>query len=116
MSNKTHFEHPMHQGLNIYPGKDGNAKLVSKEPTKEVVSKTMDEINWINISFVHLVFEDNCWVEVSGSLSEGFCSIYKNADLELFADPPPESIKEMKDILFAFITNQEVAIEKYGFV
>ncbi len=106
---------PLHKGLNIYPGEDGKTELVSREPTKEIISKTVRELDWDDMSFVNLVIEEDHRVEVSGSYLEGFSSLYKKGNIELFANPPPASIGEIESILHVFIENQEEVIEKYGF-
>ncbi len=72
-------EEPLTKGLNIFPGKDGTTELVCTVPTKEIVSEVIRKVDWNDISFIQIVFDVNNWIEVSGSHSDGYCSIYKKS-------------------------------------
>ncbi len=106
----------LHKGINIFPGKDGDTELITNEITKEGVSKILYELDWSDISFATVVFDEDCSIEVSGSYPDGFCSIYRKGAQILFANPPPDSVGEMENILHLFIDTPEEAIEKYDFV
>ncbi|EHR40050.1 hypothetical protein [Alishewanella jeotgali] len=102
-------------GLYIFSGDSDRTKLVCESPTLEIIEILVKSNDWTDISFVILAFGQGNYIEVSGSLDEGFSSCYKDGDHELFANTSPESIQEMTDIFCDFLQNKKTAVKKYGF-
>ena len=102
-------------GLNLWPGKDGEAELISAAPTTAMISKLIAELHWADITYVTLVLAYDSRLEVSGSLTDGFSAMYQNGEIEQFADPAPASITEMADMLCAFKADPQAALQQYGF-
>jgi len=80
-----------------------NEILRQADTTIEIIEKTMNSLNWNEFQVVNLSRNDEDWISLSGNLSdEGLACVYEeNNDIYIIVTPP-NTIKEMKEILISY--------------
>lgn len=95
-------------------------EFVSKEATESIAAELIDQLEWkLGFFQVIVTMEPGLSMEVGGSMNgiDGLSAVYRNRadNQELITEVPPESTKDMIEILISFIRNDDEWKEKYQF-
>lgn len=94
-----------------------NEILRQANTTVEIIEETMNSLNWNEFQIVNLSRNDKDWISLSGNLSdEGLVCVYEENNEVYMIETPPNTIKEMKDILISYYEGDGKFKKKYKFV
>ena len=113
---KRNRAQPRHLVLTVTSNFSDQTKTISTNATQKIIETTMKALNWNEFQIVILKDRRGNMLDVSGSLYEdGLSSSYSNDDFILLKEEPPESVKEMTQILVDFLKGEDVWRNKYNY-
>lgn len=107
-------------GIHLISDYGNGQQVLSKEIAEDIISKELNKLDWENnfYQFV-VVIEPGVSMEVGGSLNgvDGLSAMYRNRHKRIDAviKQPPETVKQMEEILFEFVAGNDAWKKKYDF-
>ena len=92
--------------LELCEPSENTPREICKNPDPAVINKTVKDQEWSDITFVVLKFDDNNWIEGSGSLNprDGLSARYSKDGEEHVSSRPPKSLEEIIALLQSFLS------------
>ena len=83
----------------------GESKLISTDPTEQIILDTINNLSWNDLTFVILKIDDDNLMEGSGSLnpSDGLSARYLENGQEHVSSSAPESLQIIYDLLASYL-------------
>jgi len=106
LSNQYHIKHSMK--LIVISDYGQIEKVISEMTTIEEIVKTVSSIDWTEFHQVQLLQTNGNWLEVSGNTTDdGLSCTYEEYGWSFTTTQPPNSIKELTDILISYFKKDD---------
>jgi len=93
--------------LILFPPPDNEPVLLADTPDAEAVRRAVTEQKWGEITFLLLKADEENWLEVSGSLEDGFSARYREHGKEWIANAPPAFPQETMQLLVSYLKRDD---------
>jgi len=90
--------------LEAYEPPSQQKRVVATNPSKQVITRTIRDLRWSDITFVVLRLDDRNWIEASGSRSDGFSVKFARNGKERVSESAP-TLDEIVALFQSYVAN-----------